>query len=135
AAKTVKPSALNFAPGCDINASTKRTSTFKATKTGLLNNLSISTFKSAYPDAELQVTISADGSDQPLKLFTVNADKLSWSPKNLVLHPNIKVTAGKTYTISISSNTSKGCYGLEYDRATKDSAEPAFLYKADIVNR
>lgn len=135
AAKTVKPSTLNFAPGCDINASTKRTSTFKATKTGLLNNLSISTFKSAYPDAELQVTISADGSDQPLKLFTVNADKLSWSPKNLVVHPNIKVTAGETYTISISSNTSKGCYGLEYNRATKDSAEPAFLYKADIVNR
>jgi hypothetical protein len=134
-AKTVKPSTLNYAPGCDINSTTKRTTTFKATKTGLLTTLSLSTFKSAYPDAELQIIIAADGSDQPLKSFTVNADKLSWSPKNLILHPEIKVTAGKSYTISISSTTSKGCYGLEYDRATKESAEPAFLYKADIVSR
>ncbi|TSJ39159.1 family 43 glycosylhydrolase [Mucilaginibacter corticis] len=126
---------LNYAPGCDINAATKRTTSFKAAKTGLLTNLSLSTFKSAYPDAELQITISAEGSDQPLKSFTVNAGRLSWSPKNLVLHPEIKVIAGKTYTISISSTISKGCYGLEYDRATKDSAEPAFLYKLTIASK
>jgi len=135
AAKTVKASTLNYAPGCDINSTVKRTSTFKATKTGILTDLIISTFKSAYPDAALQVTIAADSSEDILKSFTVDAGKLSWSPKNLVLHPQIKVTAGKSYTISISSTTSNGCYGLEYDRATKESAEPAFLYKADIVSR
>lgn len=131
---TVKVSALNYAPGCNINSTTKRTSTFKATKNGILANLSISTFKSAYPDADLQITISADDTDQPLKSFTVNSDKLSWSPKNLVLHPRIKLTAGKSYTINISSSASKGCYGLEYDRATQDSDNPVFLYKMDIVN-
>lgn len=133
--KTAKVSKLNYAPGCDINSTTKRTSIFKATKTGLLTALTLSTFKSAYPDAELQITISADGSDQPLKSFSVDAGKLSWSPKNLVLHPEVKVKAGVSYTISIGSTTSKGCYGLEYDRSTMDSAGPAFLYKIEIVNR
>lgn len=135
AAKTGKTPALNYAPGCDINSTQKRTGTFKATKTGLLTALRISAFKSAYPDAELLVSIAAEGNDQPSKTFKIKSEKLSWSPKNLVLHPEIKVTAGKTYTISISSATSKGCYGLEYDRATTDSAEPAFLYKMDIVSR
>jgi len=135
AAKTAKPSTLNYAPGCDIKSTTTRTNTFKAPKTGLLTTLHISAFKSAYPDAELQITFFAEGDDQPLKTFKVKSEKLSWSPKNLILYPEIKVTAGKTYTISISSTTSKGCYGLEYDRATKDSAEPTFLYKVDIANR
>ena len=93
-------------------------------------------FKSSYPDAVLQVSIwEDDGNDQPLKSFNINANKISWSPKNMLLHPDLQVIKGKTYTIMMWSATSKGCYGLEYDRATKDSANPEFLYKLDIASK
>jgi len=123
---------LNFAPGCDINNGFKRLQTFKAAKTGVLSTVSISTFKSAYPDADLQVSITEAGNDKSLSTTNVTVAKISWSPKNVVIHPHIKVTAGKSYVITITSTTAKGCYGLEYDRSTKDSVEPKFIYSITI---
>jgi hypothetical protein len=123
----------NYAPGCDISNGAKRTQTFKASKTGILSSVSISTFRTAYPDADLQIEVSEAGSDKPLSTVTLAAEKLSWSPTNVVVHPKNKVTAGKNYTITLSSATTKGCYGLEYDRATKGSGEPKFVYHTTIT--
>lgn len=136
------PSAINkktkptyYAPGCDISNGTKRTQTFKATKTGLLNDVSISAFKNTYPDADLLIEIGEPGNDKMLSSSIIKGDKVSWSPKNMVVHPKIKVVRGKSYIIAISSTTTKGCYGLEYNRSTKDSAEPKFLYQTSITAR
>jgi hypothetical protein len=130
-----KKEKYNYAPGCDISDGAKRTQTFKASKTGILSTISISTFRTAYPDADLQIAVSEAGSDKPLSAVTLGSEKLSWSPTNVVIHPKIKVTAGKSYNIILSSATTKGCYGLEYDRATKGSAKPKFIYHTAITAR
>jgi hypothetical protein len=131
-AVTTKSKDLNYAPGCDINNGAKRTETFKVTKAGVLNTVSISAFKNTYPDADLVIEIGeADG--KTLSTSTIKATGISWSPKNVVVHPKIKVVAGKSYTLTISSATTKGCYGLEYDRSTKDTAEPQFLFQIGIT--
>jgi hypothetical protein len=131
---TKKSKPTNYAPGCDISNGTKRTQTFKATKTGLLSEVSISAFKNTYPDADLLVEIG-EASGNTLSSVVIKVDKMSWSPKNIVVHPKIKVAVGKSYTIAISSTATKGCYGLEYDRSTKDAAEPKFLYQTSITAR
>jgi hypothetical protein len=123
----------NYAPGCDISNGAKRMQTFKASKTGILSSVSISTFRTAYPDADLQIEVSEAGNVQPLSIVTLSAEKLSWSPTNVVINTKVNVTAGKSYTITLSSATTKGCYGLEYDRATKNSAEPEFVYHTTIT--
>ena len=42
------------------------------------------------------------------------ADSISWSPKNIAIHPHIKVETGKRYQILLKSATIKGCYGIEF---------------------
>jgi hypothetical protein len=134
-AKAKSSKDLNYAPGCDIKKGLKRTQAFKATKSGVLSTLSVSTFKTAYPDAPLVIEIADGSTVKVLSSVTVTASALSWSPKNIVIHPKLQVIAGKSYIITLSSTTGQGCYGLEYDRATKDAAQPKFLYQTVITAR
>jgi hypothetical protein len=123
----------NYAPGCDINNGMKRMQTFTAFKTGVLSAVSISLFKAAYPDADLQIEITEGGTNKFLSAITLKSAKLSWSPTNVVLNPKLWVVAGKKYTISLTSAAIKGCYGLEYDRATKGTDSPKFIYQTKII--
>ncbi|MES2808271.1 MAG: family 43 glycosylhydrolase [Bacteroidota bacterium] len=123
----------NYAPGCDINNGVKRSQTFTASKTGVLSSVSISLFKAAYPDAELQIEINEANSGKTLSTITLESSRLSWSPTNVVVKSGVRVVSGKKYTISITSVATKGCYGLSYDRATRGTDSPKFIYHTTIV--
>jgi len=101
-----------FVTFCDISGRYQRTQSFTANKSGKLTSVSYTSFKTGYPDAGLTIAIY-DGNNV-LYTATVPADSISWSPRDVVIHPNVPVTAGKKYTIRLSSASSKGCYGLEY---------------------
>lgn len=105
-----------FNSTCDVSDSSQQTQSFTAARTGLLERLSITTFQSGHPDKGLEISIrTADG--KTLSNTLIPADSISWSPKNLVIHPGIRVDAGKVYSIVLTSSTTKGCYGFSYGPA------------------
>jgi hypothetical protein len=122
--------AAGYAPGCAINKGLHRSQIFRASKTGLLTALSLSAFKSGYPDSALLVSVSEAGSAKARILYeaTIAGSAVSWSPKNITVHPNVQVVSGNRYLITISSAASTGCYGLEYNLASKDTTDRRFLY-------
>ncbi len=109
-----------FTSYCDISRNVQRSQSFAATRSGVLSAVSLSTFKSGYPDAGLTVEIyQASSSYQPtggaLKSILVLAESIGWSPKLITVHPGIAVKAGVRYAIVVKSASSKGCYGFEYN--------------------
>lgn len=101
-----------FTSFCDISGSGQRTQLFEAKRSGTLRKVTFTTFKTGHPDAGLQVLIT-DASGKILSTSQMPADSISWSPKNIIIHPGIKVKAGKRYQILLKSATTKGCYGIE----------------------
>ncbi|GAB3752163.1 hypothetical protein GCM10028817_16250 [Spirosoma pomorum] len=103
---------------CAITGTHSEQQVFQASQTGQLKSLSITAYKRDNPNAPLLLTLYAlDGAASaatPLYKGTLPADILSWSPKSRLVHPNVRVQAGKEYTLQISSTTSAGCYGLAY---------------------
>jgi hypothetical protein len=101
-----------FTSFCDISGPYQRSQSFVATRSGTLSTVTYTTFKTGYPDAGLEVVILGDS---VLSTTLVPADSISWAPNNIVVHPGIKVEAGKTYKMLLKSASTKGCYGLEYN--------------------
>lgn len=123
----VKPKDLDNTTGvngfnqyCDINKNIQRSQSFVASRTGTLSKLSVASFKSGYPDADLQVALYESAADytpsgKALWETTVSQDDLKWSANFTTLRPAIQVVEGKRYAIVLSSKTQKGCYGVAYN--------------------
>ncbi|HTN38631.1 MAG TPA: family 43 glycosylhydrolase [Arachidicoccus sp.] len=124
----------NFKSVGDIDRATKRSQTFLATSDGLWQDLSISCFKNHYPNADLIIEISTVPG-QLLKSMTIPVDSISWSPKNMLLHPGIKVQKGKHYSITVSTKAAVGCYGLQYYLQGGGKASKKFLYRTGIIRK
>ena len=107
-----------FTSKCDIGKTIQRSQSFTATRSGVLNKVSFTTFKSGYPDAGLTLAIyHANNADQPagtaLNSVSVSADSIGWSPGNIFINPGISVIKGERYAIVLKSESSAGCYGFE----------------------
>jgi hypothetical protein len=121
-----KPAGLDISTGineftiqCDINKTTQHAQTFTANRSGILNKVSVTVFKSNYPDAGLVVEIyKADKANQPtgktLAQKTIPVDSIGWSAKNVFINPNIRVSKGEQYAIVLKSATAAGCYGFAF---------------------
>lgn len=133
-----------FTQFCDIGRNIQRSQSFVASKSGLLSQLSIATFKSGFPDQALVVTIyAADDAYQPvgqqLSTTLVSQNSLKWSANHLTIKPSIPVVIGKRYAIVLSSTTSKGCYGIAYsddapysDGGAAYSSDGGITFKKEI---
>lgn len=104
---------------CDIKQQLQRSQSFVAGKSGMLTAISFTTFKTGYPNADLNVDIFlADASGiligESLKSIAISAASVSWSPALAKVYPNIGVKQGQCYVIVLKSATTTGCYGFAY---------------------
>ena len=117
-----------FTTACDITAGTQRMQTFTAGRTGTLKQVRFTSFQAATPawtgqppDAPLTLklaTVDAQGGiGQVLAQQSFATSDIGWSPRNLLMTPDVPVTAGATYAVIASSTTTQGCYGV----ATSDA--------------
>jgi hypothetical protein len=126
----VSSGADGFRTYCDIGASSGtvwRTQTFTATRSGTLTNVALTSFgrgaagaEGAIPNQPLVIdVIDAESSSNGPMLATqsVPADAIGWSPRNVIVTPNIPVVAGHIYGVRAHSTTTAGCYGWTYNDA------------------
>jgi len=114
-----------FSNYCDISGGVQRLQNFTTTMNGQLSEVSITTFKSGYPDADLEIAIYESEADFSLKgkpLFTLSvpADSIKWSPNYFTFSTNIAVEAGGQYAIVLRSAAEKGCYGIAFNDLSPD---------------
>ncbi len=107
-----------FTTKCDISKNIQRSQSFTATRSGVLNKVGFTTFKSGYPDAGLIIEIyQANNAGQPtgaaLSSISIPVDSIGWSPGNISIKPNIRVVKDTRYAIVLKSASSVGCYGIE----------------------
>ena len=123
--------AAGFQTSCPIaGGSDEVMQTFTAGRTGTLAKLALTAFQETTPtgltgqagsggspvNAPLTLslaTVSPTGGIGPV-LFgqTFTSADVGWAPENLVLDPDIAVTAGQRYAVTASSRTTEGCYGF-----------------------
>lgn len=103
----------------DITDSLQRSQGFVIKRTGLLNGISVTAFKNHYPDKALKIAVyKADSNLKPvgdaLSIYEIAPDRISWSPVNLEINPDLKVVAGQRYAMVISTDSRVGNYGILY---------------------
>ena len=109
-----------FTTYADISRNIQRSQSFVTTRKGILSAVSFTSFKWDHPDAGLKIEIyKANPSYLPignaLSSSVVNLDSMSWSPKEVIVYPNIKVDSASRYTIVLKSAATVGAFGLEYN--------------------
>lgn len=130
--KVISSGTDGFSSHCDINSGIQRLQSFTPKKNGELSAVSITTFKSGYPEADLQIAIyeldaNFSLSGKPLASVSVSADSINWSPNYFTINPNIPVKSGQPYAIVLRSTTEKGCYGVALnDFSPYDSGGAAY---------
>lgn len=112
--------AREFRPWCDISYDWSRAQSFTAGRSGTLSSISLDTFQSGRPNAELFLRVyRADASGTPINpqlwYGSVPPSFISWAPTTFVAQPNIPVTSGQRYAIVAESDTTTGCYGWEFN--------------------
>jgi MYXO-CTERM domain-containing protein len=98
---------------CDISGSVQRQQAFSVSVTGTLTRATVTTFRSQEPDAPLLVELLRD--DAVVSTTSLPASDIPWAPRVIEVEPNLAVTAGDTFTLRLSSATTSGCYGFEYN--------------------
>jgi len=120
-----------YKASCDIGSGIQRSQSFTASSSGILTSFSITTLKSGYPTADLNLTFyeSPEGRKKGSALTSTVITKasLGWSARNMTVHPNLKVTAGKRYIVVLTSATEKGCYGFAYNDSAANTDEFAAI--------
>ncbi|OOQ59494.1 family 43 glycosylhydrolase [Mucilaginibacter pedocola] len=104
---------------CDIGGKTQRAQTFKAMRSTMLSNLSITVFQNNNPNAPLVVEIYKAGANhlptgKPLASQSFEAAEIGWSARNIFVKPNIRVVKGQEYVMVLKSASTAGCYGVAH---------------------
>lgn len=118
---------------CDIHQCIQRSQSFTATRSGTLNAVSLTVFKTGYPDADLHLSIHpADANGLPitsevLYQTDISPDSVSWSAAPVIIKPRIPVTSTRRYAVVIRSASNKGCYGTTFsDEGAKPGRSAAY---------
>jgi hypothetical protein len=110
---------------CDIRSGIQRMQTFVAGRSGPLTSVAFTSFQATFsgnyadrPEAGLRIEVYlANGAFQPvgsaLYSTVVAPSAVGWTARNIIVRPNIQVTAGTRYGIKVSTDTTaNGCYGM-----------------------
>jgi len=108
-----------FSSYCDIHGAIQRAQTFVATRSGTLSRAAFTSFQDGDANVGLTLAIYTASAalvptGQPLFTTTLAPSAVGFAPKNLVITPNLSVTAGTRYALVASSAASAGCFGMEY---------------------
>lgn len=100
----------------DIKIDREYAQTFRVKQSGKLSSVSINLFKNKYPDADLIVELyTADRNGLPTGAAVfrteLHPDQLGWSPRNVMVKPDIPVKKNKMYSIVLRTNATTGNYG------------------------
>jgi hypothetical protein len=136
-----------FSIACDVGTSSgavSRMQSFRASRSGLLSALSITTFQGSTdgdpigqvvrPDADLALElVELESSGKILKRlgsFIVERKNIGMSPRKTEVRPGLPVDAGKEYAFVLRSSVSAaspGCYGFAYKDTNDFPFGRAFL--------
>lgn len=122
--KTVtKENPSGYKTVCDLSKNVQRSQSFTTTSEGTLNEILLTTFKTGYPNAGLEVSLfKADKLGkplgEPLSAEVVPVESIGWSAKQVIIHPKLSVKRGMTYCMVIKSSAATGCYGFAYSDNT-----------------
>ncbi|RZM29016.1 MAG: hypothetical protein EOO88_06635 [Pedobacter sp.] len=110
---------VGFIRHCDIQGNLWRSQSFVAGRNGILTSISITTFKTGYPNAGMAVELyMADASGLPkggaLKSISIPVENVSWAANQISFSPKISMTKGQQYVMVIKSASTTGCYGFAY---------------------
>jgi hypothetical protein len=116
--------AKGYRSHCDISKNRQRSQSFTASRSGTLSSISVTTFKTGYPDAGVQVALyKANKLGQPvgtaLSIDSIPEGTVGWSPKKLSISIEYAVKKGVVYCVVIKSAAGTGCYGIVYEDGTK----------------
>jgi len=100
---------------CDVAGDVAREQGFTPSRTGALSAASITTFQSGSPNAPLTLSVLDATAGTVLNRTTFATSSVPWAPTVLTAHPRITVTGGHPYLLRLSSTTTSGCYGWEYN--------------------
>jgi hypothetical protein len=120
----------NFTTHTDIKKGIVRSQSFTASATGILA-INLTTFKTGYPDAPLQVELyKVDEARQltgsPLATVSIPESSLSWSAKKVAVDLKMAIKKGVTYCLVIRSATTKGAYGFAYNDIGKPTGVESY---------
>ena len=104
---------------CDLRAGIQRAQTFTVHRTGVLRGVQDTTFRSATtPNGDVTVSLATtDVNGRPATVLastTVPAAATSLAPASITLPTHVRVRAGQTLAIVVSSTATSGCYGMSY---------------------
>ncbi len=109
-----------FRTYCDIRSNWSRMQTFMPSRNGILDKISVTTFKNN-ANGNLTVDIvPVDANATPngpvLYSTAIAASAIGWSPREFTITPNIQVSANVRYGIAQRSpgTSNGGCYGMLY---------------------
>lgn len=121
---------------CALSKGTQITQPFVAAKNGTLKSVSITTYQSGRPDADLELAIyNSDKDGKPngerLAVASLSSKKIGWSAKKLSFDFSVPVKKDAHYCMVISSSLTQGCYGFAY--ASANDSKPEMKYEIKIV--
>lgn len=128
--------AANFSLSCTVAGSNQVMQTFTAGHSGTLRELHLTAYQEttpvdrdgalppdegSEPNAPLTLTLAtlnaSGGVDKTLATQSYGTNIVGFAPEDVVMSPNVSLTAGRTYAVVASSTTTTGCFGV----ATNDA--------------
>jgi hypothetical protein len=100
---------------CDVAGNVAREQGFTPSRTGALSTASITTFQSGSPNAPLTLSVVDAATGTVLNRTTFATSSVPWAPTVLTAHPRVTVAGGHPYLLRLSSATTSGCCGWEYN--------------------
>lgn len=107
----------------DIGGAIQRSQSFVPSRSGTLTGVAFTSFQHGNPSAPLQIEVHLASSTYlptgaALSSASIPVDSIGWSPRNIIVSPNITVTSGTRYAIVVkSAATAAGTFGFEYSDA------------------
>ena len=112
---------LGYLTHWDVFGAIRRAQSFTVPEDGQLRSVRITSFQTGYPDAGLKLElrrVAADGTiAETVTSTTVAREDVSWAARwvELDLDQPMTVTSGDRFALVMSSDTTKGQYGIAYN--------------------
>ena len=135
----IKPAAnivnsRQFTAKGDITGKTRYLQVWQSSMPGKLKEVSMTIFRSGYPDSELVIEIyKINANDYPIgqPLFSkrIASSDIGWSPNQIKIYPGLKVKKNErlAFILKSTSTAASGRYGFLYGQLPNDRNNQAYI--------